>query len=515
MTPIRVRGKKQKPFGESKGAKHGSTIIMEESSKTIMSKPARELSPLERLPAELLQQIFLQSLNLNLPRASPTLGSVLSSSHIKMLLVFKAFSSGSDNSLEHSTELLHILRTKEEIASLQSAILRLNWMTLDFFHQCIPTFLIKTLVRQFALLDLEWRTDCKQPGKKVSEAAVEKFVEDAYHRNSLDFEGEGRLGMLHYGWDTTNNLHVNLGIGLRDGLVSLQVFGSDKELSPSRYRWRLLFCLDNCQIPEKLLRGPWTDEKCDFLEIVTRGGASIGWIDTPSGEIAELGLLDALRERNQRAVEVLVKRPEPSRGKYADLNFVDYGCTFKKLSSTTRSRNLGRIVETKVRREKPPKRSVGVIPFTEHVRIAVVDEGFHKGIIKCLLSGDVSRIDLEDADLVGWGLRKKLSGDKHGRWLCTRLWEMKEKLAYSDGEYGLMSDSTDSTNTDLSDSEEGESDDEVSSDSEDNYFDGDGDADAESSQNEDANIKTKLTDTDQLGNIDDTLWLLSSFNNTV
>ncbi len=446
MTPIRVRGKKQKLSGEPKMTKHDSTPQV--GSNPAMSKPALKLSPLELLPTELLQEIFHQSLNLNLPRTSPTLGSILSSPHIKMQLVFKAFASGSDNYLEHSSQLLDALGTTEEVARLQSAILRLKWMTLDFVHQCIPIFLVKTLVQQFSKLGLYWR----KPGKKVTEAAVTELVTDVQEETFIDSLGNGHLGVHYYNWEWYNHPHILLGIGLRDGLISLETTKTnEEELVHSHYRWRLLFCLDDCQIPEKLLRGPWTDEKCDFLEILTRGGARVGWIDTPSGEVAELGLIDALYERNQRAVEVLVKRPELPCRKQTRHDYVDSRCTFEKQSP---NKGLcsprGIAAESKVCRIMHPKTSVGVIPFTEHLRIAIVQLGFHKGIVKCLLSGDISRIDLEDNELSEWGLKKARSGDKHGKWFRRKLFALEDRMRYPNWNAGASTDaeSTDSETSD-------------------------------------------------------------------
>ena len=62
------------------------------------------------------------------------------------------------------------------------------------------------------------------------------------------------------------------------------------------------------QIPEKLLHGPWTDERCEFLEIVERGNGTVDWLGSTSGEIAARGLEDAIRERNCRAIKALVGR---------------------------------------------------------------------------------------------------------------------------------------------------------------------------------------------------------------
>ncbi len=52
-------------------------------------------SLLESLPTELLEQIFLECLNVNLPLASSHLGTALSSTRTKMAVVLKVFPSNS------------------------------------------------------------------------------------------------------------------------------------------------------------------------------------------------------------------------------------------------------------------------------------------------------------------------------------------------------------------------------------------------------------------------------------
>ena len=415
MTPIRVRGRKQKPSAKFQQANH--VLSPKASSNTIMSNSARKPSALENLPTELLQQIFLQSLNLDLPRASLLLGSTLSSPHIKILLVLKAFSSDMGHGLEHSAELLRILRTRHDIVKLQSAILRLKWMNLDFLRQCIRVFVAKTLLRQFTRRRYDW----KDIDSKLTESTVADFVEDAYRKHSVGVEEHGVLGLQTYEWNTGGPIHLNLALGLRDGLVRLQVYTADHDnnLSCDGFRWRLLYCLDGCQIPNKLLHGPWTDAKCDFLEVVTRGGASVDWINTTSGEVADSGLTEAVLEQNQRAVEVLVNIPLRD---ITSQDYIDYCAGYNHpYYDGDAPRKIRICGKDYVSREEPIKSSVGVPSRTEHLRIAVAQQVFSKGIIKCLLKSPSSRIDKEDSKVIQWALQKKTSGDRHGIWLYEML----------------------------------------------------------------------------------------------
>lgn len=415
MTPIRVRGKKQNALGKlQKATKHRSTP--KESPRPTMSEAVRELSLLERLPTEVLQNIFLQSLNLNLPRASPLLNCVLSASHIKTLLVLKVFSSDSSRALEHSTELLSILDTKQEIAKLQTAILRLKWMTLDFLHQCIRVFLVKTLLRRFRELALKWRN-----GDEPTKANVSQVVDEAYERNSLGRKDKS-LDIYSYAWDVSDQIQVNLGIGLRDGLVALQVSNSKNGpnfITIDSYRWRLLVCLGECRIPHKLLHGPWTEARCEFLEVVTRGGSTIDWVNTTSGEVADIGLMEAILEQNYRAVQLLVYNPWRGTAPWRGLDNLSrpHERSYRARRPNTKVPYQKRLVCCK----KCIEWHVGVAPRIEHLRTAVFQKPLHQGIIHCLLSGDRSKLDLEDKEIHEWIRRNKEAGEQNAEWLRRKL----------------------------------------------------------------------------------------------
>ena len=412
MTPIRVRGKKQ-----NGSMKHRQAINFSPPSGSIndsMAKSAGNLSTLERLPTELLQQIFLQSLNLDLPRASLLLGSALSSLHVKILLVFKAFSSGTGYGLKHSVELLQILHTTKEVAKLQSAILRLRWMDLAFLRHCIRIFFEKTLLQLFTDHKFDW----KETGPEPTKSNVVDLVAMAYQDHLVGAAQSGMLGLQQYTWNLGGPIQLDLSLGFRDGLIRFHVHAAGHHpILPcfGLSRWRLLYCLDDCQIPDKLLHGPWTDDKCDFLEVVTRGGAVIDWINSTAGEIADAGLSDAVREQNQRAVEVLVQIPIRA---VRPAGYLDYGADhIHRPCDGVNYRKMPEFICTK----NSSQSSVGVRPRTEHLMIAVNQPVFHKGIAKCLMTGPGSRIDKEDERIVQWALQKKISGDRHGTWLYQML----------------------------------------------------------------------------------------------
>lgn len=75
------------------------------SDMAVMTAVNPQRSRLESLPTELLEQIFLRSLNVNLLLASSHLGTVLSSTSTKTAVVLKVFPSNASRDLENHREL--------------------------------------------------------------------------------------------------------------------------------------------------------------------------------------------------------------------------------------------------------------------------------------------------------------------------------------------------------------------------------------------------------------------------
>ncbi|KAB2570837.1 hypothetical protein DBV05_g10501 [Lasiodiplodia theobromae] len=85
----------------------------------------RKLSPLERLPAEVLQQIFLNSMNMNLPVASIELLHKLNSDHIKLEFSFRMLYWPDD---EERTENM-------DLPNMQGKLLSLRFFDWDFYKK--------------------------------------------------------------------------------------------------------------------------------------------------------------------------------------------------------------------------------------------------------------------------------------------------------------------------------------------------------------------------------------------
>ena len=89
------------------GAKIPAKSRQGRSLKTI--KPRRKMSSLEKLPTELLLQIFFYSMNLDLPRASPIIAGKLSDEHTFIRTIMMVF----DLSWAYRYESMHGFRKGE------------------------------------------------------------------------------------------------------------------------------------------------------------------------------------------------------------------------------------------------------------------------------------------------------------------------------------------------------------------------------------------------------------------
>lgn len=99
FTPLKVRGKKgasNQPPKPTSTTKHRLESSLPEAAsnpkRQRRTKPKRAGStPIERLPLEVLEQIFLFSKNTNLPKSSPYIGRTLSERLTLLRLVVEAF----------------------------------------------------------------------------------------------------------------------------------------------------------------------------------------------------------------------------------------------------------------------------------------------------------------------------------------------------------------------------------------------------------------------------------------
>jgi hypothetical protein len=149
MVDLTVRGKRKrrdpqaaKPRGRPMKAASELKSRKFRAAPPEPNPPAKMRSWLERLPAELIEQVFLHALEINMAKASPLLGRTLSSESIyRILLLFAFFLDYGDHPVEakHFIPAAYRLLGFEEKLVLQRGILECRWCTLARVRQCLPT----------------------------------------------------------------------------------------------------------------------------------------------------------------------------------------------------------------------------------------------------------------------------------------------------------------------------------------------------------------------------------------
>ena len=233
---------------------------------------------------------------------------------------------------------------------------------------------------------------------KESEPVIRRYLDDNAAR--IDCARRSQMGLrahceIESYWeikwnDKPEKREVLLGVGLQDGLVTLrerEIYSRDGQevtfthKAPQFSKWRICGGVEGCQIPEKLLRGPWTDEKCDFLEVLIRGNAEVDRVNSTSGEVAEQGLWEAIEEHNARAVKALVAGVVPYHCP-RDFAFAPYGFDSSY-------------------REDPICKGVGIVPRQEHLRRTLEDGGTEKVLLALLRAAKVD-FDITTPDIQLW-----------------------------------------------------------------------------------------------------------------
>ena len=444
LTPIRVRGKKTSV--QTQDSKYSVNSVLNpypRGKRTLppahpylsparlprhpnthsdyVARQAMVAAPLERLPTELLEAIFLHTLNLSLPQASPILGSKLASDHVKTQLVLKVYGEGEMKPFPPEQTALFPAMTDQ--AEVQSAILRMKWMTLTFIRQLIPNYIVKTLVRELSERGLQWLGRGPLVTKET-ESAIRQYLENTIHLTKRIQGDSPVFGCIS--WLIENPLRLlRLSFSFHVGMVAIEerrihvLEGAAQFIMSSsceRHQWRIFCGVNGFRIPDKLLHGPWTHEKCDFLEMLVRGNATIDWVGTLSGEIAEKGLMQALREGNSRATRLLVAKAGPGNPQGL------WGSLYSSHSGDIQTLEPGPWPRAQsFEASALDVRGVGVVPQTRHLRTAVIEAGFQQDIIKVLLMAEDTSIDAEDQALLEWAVEKSTQGDDRGSWLLSIL----------------------------------------------------------------------------------------------
>ncbi|KAL2838247.1 hypothetical protein BJY01DRAFT_220158 [Aspergillus pseudoustus] len=241
---------------------------------------ARPKSPLESLPTEIIQEIFLRCLEVNLPRASLHIARALSDPVIYSWLIRLAFSvakaaedDGDDEDEREPFITRHFLPPHAivgyvqpaEMKELRTRILGCRWCTLPAIRNCQIKFL--SHVSRYIRQDIQIYTD---DWHMFNQTVVEREFEKIYaHGKAIDGEPGNadltvRANKLFK--PPTSNPDFMVGIWFNLGLVTIDVRPGVQY--PGHRHFELPSCEDTL-LPRKLLGPPWTETKLEFLQLLS------------------------------------------------------------------------------------------------------------------------------------------------------------------------------------------------------------------------------------------------------
>ncbi|KAJ4988781.1 actin cortical patch protein [Stagonosporopsis vannaccii] len=200
LTPIKIRGKKRKHAPIPVSAVFATKTSAEASqNKSRRAKKQRRLPTqniaamptLLGLPQELLEIIFLYSMNISLPCASPLLGRKLSSRAVTLEYTMRAFF----HTVDHKTNYRDRKKNGDRI--LQSQILSCRFFTWDFFLKYVD----KSHDAMVTLRGKAWeKTGVEVPGVRQFDGLWPfKFTTIPYLSFAEGFHVPEKL--LHGPWD--------------------------------------------------------------------------------------------------------------------------------------------------------------------------------------------------------------------------------------------------------------------------------------------------------------------------
>ncbi|KAH8676991.1 hypothetical protein BGZ61DRAFT_360604 [Ilyonectria robusta] len=264
LTPIRIRGKrKTKASSTSNPPSALSDSLnphltarakkMKRSISTVLAdRSSRYRASLDALPAEILEKILLYSTNLALPRAAPHIGAKLSGRATLLRLFIWAFHDTWNqwfgipvrSDVFFGPEIKNPeLRICDGDPVLQSAVLELPWVNIDFILQAQQTWADTYAKDRWYQHSIDWDRD-------------DDGLPTHHHDDSHDFDG----GYGHFDARRCFEADYQKALSWQPFEASIEPWGF-RDIHPLT------------RVPTNLITGPWDDEKQRRLLWFTRGGA--------------------------------------------------------------------------------------------------------------------------------------------------------------------------------------------------------------------------------------------------
>ncbi|OJD21194.1 hypothetical protein ACJ73_07467 [Blastomyces percursus] len=411
LTPIRVRGKRYKnPVSWDKetartrqqrsGGKYPPGCLPVKPSKRkvqenvpphdgkrIKSGNTTQIGHLEALPAELIEKIFLDSLEPNLARASPHFGAILSRKRIYKILTFLAFFNDheppelppDDNFTSFISNILRPLKyvplDVDTQKSLQHDVLGCRWFTLPLLEECQRDMFRATMQKQFF-------------NPRAPPVAFDPAARDVLNQRLAEEDPVQ--------WNV-----ILPGTIRRDGLCALYICPSTVSfMEPSGSAHFLPIVV--WTIPDEFFeRRPWTDEKFQLLHRLLMFTPYGLVLDVPRDIYPSLSSFNIPRERIQDCIHNAIM--EENVWILSELLAWDERAHLYAINDadTPEYEIRGEHFITAVKRSECP------------------------GLLQVLLRGNAESIPYDDPEITEWALRQK-SGEfgEFGEWLLGYLIEV-------------------------------------------------------------------------------------------
>ncbi|KAJ5180164.1 hypothetical protein N7492_003374 [Penicillium capsulatum] len=231
-------------------------------------------SRLESLPVEIVQLIFLYSLEINLPRASPQLGRALSNPVLYTWLIRLAFSSANPGSREGfftpdflPPPLDFWALSLEQRQKLQTSLLACRWCTLPFMRRCQREYVDHAIRRKCGNLVFtpDNRTVLSNLGHRFHDLGDCDRAENG-RRGKGDLVIPAQLEAKSRR-SSSRSIDRKVAIWFHFGAVQIRqpneiYYESDLFRLPSSV------AIGPGRIPDKVLREPWSDAQFEFLQLL-------------------------------------------------------------------------------------------------------------------------------------------------------------------------------------------------------------------------------------------------------
>lgn len=187
------------------------------------------------------------------------------------------------------------------------------------------------------------------------------------------------------------------------------------------------------EMPSKVLRGPWDDDKLALLNLLLRSHAPI---ETPNLGVASASFLSACRNNDIPVLKALVWKdywmhpddvPEEeanAEGIYS----ISVACMKIFIAGDNDvDRSRPDLSESGGTRSTSGSWCERVKPDTEHLRTAIVEGGAQKDTLKVLWAAQEHTMDMWDDGIWHWIREKEWEGDESAKWLPDQLKKWNKK----------------------------------------------------------------------------------------